>query len=433
MRLRRVGAPMFFIAAVLAACSGTAMASGFALITQNASGLGNAYAGATANAEDASTIFFNPAGMAQLHGRQIVVAGTLISGNSQFADTGSAATAAGRALGGTPEASKKIAVLPSVYFVKEINPRLHIGTGINAPFGSKTEYPADWIGRYQAIKSSIETTNVNPSLSWQVNDALSIGVGLDYQRIKASMSNAIIVVPAAPAKDGISTMDGSDAAWGYDFGALLRLDDGARIGVSYRSGIDYRLAGTLYVASALVRPGTTNTAIPVTAAFRTPDTLSAGYFKPLNDKWDVMADVSLTGWNRFNELRVVYAATGATASLTPENWHDTWRVALGGNYHYNEHWTARAGLAYDMDPVPETLRTARIPDSDRTWLSLGGQYKFTGGGALDFGYAHLFIKGTSINKNSGGVNTASTALYAQLTGNYNSKADILSVQYSYGF
>lgn len=417
--------------ATLSLLSGSVAASGFALIEQSGSGLGNAYAGATAGAEDASTIFFNPAGMARLQGKQIVVALNLISPQSQFTDTGSVAASSGgaRPLGTLPDGNRKYAWLSTGYFVMEIDPQLRFGFGVNAPFASKTEYPADWIGRYQAIKSSIETVNLNPSLSWRVNDALSLGAGLDYQRIKANMTNAVII----GAGDGTTTMEGSDAAWGYNFGGLLQLDDGARIGLSYRSSIQYNLSGTAYTAFSATIPGTTNTFIPVTSAIKTPDTWSVGYFKPLNDKWDVMTDVSLTGWHSFNELRVINAGTGATAALTQENWHDTWRVALGVNHHYSERWTVRAGLAYDEDPVPEALRTPRIPDSDRTWLSLGGQYKFAGSGALDFGYAHLFVKSTSINRNTGGVNVADTTKYAQLTGNYNSQADILSVQYSYGF
>ncbi len=412
---------------------GVAVASGFALNTQSGSGLGNAYAGGTAGADDASTIFFNPAGMARLHGKQLALAGTLIGVSTQFADTGSASATGGRALGSVSDGGRKWAAIPVGYFVTEIRPKLHFGIGINAPFASTTEYRADWIGRYQAIKSSIATINVNPSMSYQLSDAFSVGVGLDYQQIKASLTNATILVPGVPAFDGLATLDGSNAAWGYNFGGLMQLDEGARVGLSYRSAVQHQLTGTAYIASALSVPGTTNVYIPITADIKTPDTLSVGYFNALDDKWDVMADLARTGWSSFKELRVVQASTGATISLSPKNWRNTWRVALGVNHHYDEKWTARAGLAYDQSPVPEAYRDARMPDSDRAWLSLGGQYKLDKKSTVDLGYAHLFVRNRVISRNSGGVNVASTALYAQVSGNFDTTADVLSVQYSYGF
>ena len=409
------------------AWSGAAAASGFALLEQSGSGLGNAYAGVTASAEDASTIFFNPAGMAHLHGRQLAVAGYLLGVASQFSDTASVA-AAGRALGTIPDNGRKWARVPNGYFAAEITPQLHFGTGINTPFCSSTEYQPGWIGRYQALKSSIEAINVNPSFSYQLNDVFSIGAGLDYQRLKATLTNARVL----GQMDGISTLSGSDNAWGYNIGGLMRLADNSRIGVSYRSAIQFNLSGTVYISSALPVAGT-NVSVPITVGMKTPDTLSIGYFKPLDDKWDVMADLARTGWSSFKEIRVVQASNGATVALTPENWSDTWRMAVGANHHYNEQWTARAGLAYDRAPVSDAFRTARIPDASRTWLSLGGQYKTGNGSALDFGYAHLFVKNSAVYKNKGGVDVASTALYAQLAGSYDRKADILGVQYTYRY
>ena len=419
--------PALAVMLSMAVWSGAAAASGFALAEQSGSGLGNAYAGATASAEDASTIFFNPAGMAHLHGKQFVVAGYLIGVASQFSDTASVA-AAGRALGVVPDNGRKWARVPNGYFAAEITPKLHFGTGINTPFGSSTEYQPDWVGRYQAIKSSIETVNVNPSFAYQLNDAFSIGAGLDYQRFKATLTNARIL----GAIDGINTLSGSDNAWGYNIGGLLRLDDNSRIGVSYRSAIQFGLSGTVYVSSALPIAGT-NVPVPITVGMKTPDTLSIGYFKPLDGKWDVMVDLARTGWSNFKELRIIQASTGATIALTPENWSDTWRMAAGANHHYNGQWTMRVGLAYDQAPVSDAFRTARIPDADRTWLSLGGQYKAGKGSVLDFGYAHLFIKNSTVYKNKGGVDVASAALYAQLAGHYDCKADILSVQYTYQY
>jgi len=116
---------------------------------------------------------------------------------------------------------------------------------------------------------------------------------------------------------------------------------------------------------------------------------------------------------------------------TPENWKNTWRVAVGASYHYSEQWMVRAGLAYDQTPVPDAYRTVRIPDGDRTWLSFGGQYKLSNQSKVDFGYAHLFVKTATLNQNP----TANPDLAGKgyLTGSYSSSVDILGVQYAYNF
>jgi long-chain fatty acid transport protein len=150
----------------------------------------------------------------------------------------------------------------------------------------------------------------------------------------------------------------------------------------------------------------------------------------MDDKWDIMADATRTGWGSFKELNVK-KTDGTSLSNTPENWEDTWRVSLGASYHYNEQWMARVGVAYDQTPVPDEYRTVRIPDADRTWLALGGQYKLSTESTLDFGYAHLFVKDATLNQSA----AANPDLLGKgyLTGSYSSSVDILSVQYAYNF
>lgn len=416
------------VAGALLLLTGTAAASGFALIEQSGSGLGNAYAGGVAGAEDAGTLYYNPAGMSRLFGRQIVVSGSMVGPSAKFSDTGSAAATLGaRPLGAASGDAGSWALVPNAYFAMEVNQKMRIGLGINAPFGLQTEYQAGWTGRFQALKSSVETINVNPSLSYQVFDGFALGAGVNYQRIRANLTSA----QNFGVGEGVSNMSGSDAAWGVNFGALLDTVDGGRLGIAYRSAVNYQLSGTMVVTNPV---GAAVLNRPVTADIKMPDTLSFGYFRALDNQWDVMADLTRTGWSRFSELRIVDAATGVTRSLTPENWRNTWRAALGGNYHYNEKWTARMGAAYDQSPVSDAWRTARIPDAGRTWLALGGQYQPTKVSAVDFGYAHLFVNNAAISNNRGGAaGAASTATVGNLVGTYNNSVDILSVQFAHGF
>ncbi|MDE2117859.1 MAG: outer membrane protein transport protein, partial [Betaproteobacteria bacterium] len=278
---------VYSIAGALAAVSGTAAASGFALIEQSASGLGNAYAGGAASAEDASTIFYNPAGMSRLSGKQIAVAVNAIKPSAKFSDTGSALPAP-RPLNGNGGDAGSLGLVPNAYFSMEATPAMHVGLGINAPFGLQTQYDANWIGRFQAIKSKIETINLNPSVSYKLNDAVSIGAGLNYQRITGELTSAVNLVVA----EGASSVTGSDAAWGFDLGAMFNVSPQTRVGVAYRSRIKYNINGSVVFTGGV--PAANG---PITLAITTPDSFSASAFHQLSDKWDIMGDASWTGWS----------------------------------------------------------------------------------------------------------------------------------------
>lgn len=392
------------VAAALLVISGSATASGFALIEQSASGMGNAFAGGAANAEDASTVFFNPAGMSRLKGKQIVVAGHAITPSAKFTGTG---TPGNNNMGGDAGGT---AFVPNAYFTMELKPELKFGLGLNAPFGLQTSYDPAWTGAHQAIKSSIKTINVNPSMSYQVNEALSVGVGLNYQHITGELSEN------KGGALGIATIQGSDNAWGYNFGALYNVSPTTRVGMAYRSAMSYNLKGTVTTALPFANG-------PVSLDIKLPDSFSMSAFHQYSEKWDVMADITMTGWSSFKQVKIV-DGTGATISNTPENWKDTVRVALGMSHHYSDKWTSRGGVAYDQAPVTDAFRTARIPDNNRIWLAFGGQYKVSAAGAIDLGYAHLFVKDSAIN----GTNPAPA-----LVGTYKNSVDIVSAQYTYSF
>jgi len=382
------------------AMSGVASASGFALIEQNASGIGNAFAGGAAIADDASTVFFNPAGMTRLEGKQVVVAAHYIKPSMKFSGTGMNSNMGGDA--GSP------AIVPNAYFAMEMDSGMKFGLGLNAPFGLQTEYDAAWAGQHQAIKSKIETININPSIAYRMNDDLSVGAGIDYQRISGVLSNY------GGAVLGTTTVKGDDTGWGYNFGLLYNINQNSRLGMSYRSAIMYTLSGTVETSLPFADG-------PASLDIELPDTLSMSMFHRLADNLDVMGDISYTGWSSFKQVKVL-DASGTVISNTVENWKNTWRLSVGATLHYSEQWSSRIGVAYDQSPVTDEFRTARVPDSDRTWLALGGQYKMDAASAIDFGYAHLFVKNSTIN---------STSPAPALTGNYKSSVDILSVQYTH--
>lgn len=426
---------------LLAAMSGGAGASGFALVEQGVGGLGNAYAGAAAVAEDASTIYYNPAGMSRLSGSQYTVAVHAIQPSTTFSDTTSSAASL-QSKGGNGGDASSLAPVPNVYFVSELDPKLKLGFAINAPFGAQTSYDPSWMGRFQAIKTSLQTINLNPSLSYQVNDAVSVGAGISYQRISGELTSAtnysalafaaggaaLLTSIGGSGKEGVSSISGSDNSFGYNLGTLVNIGTQTRVGMSYRSQVKHSLGGTVSfsgVPTAL--SGVSRVANgDVTLDITLPDTFSGSVVHQLNPQLDLLADVTWTGWSTFQSLDVI-RSNGTTLTSIPENWRNTWRTSLGATHRYNDLWTARLGVAYDQTPVSDTYRTARIPDQDRTWFALGGQYKFAKNSAVDFGYAHLFMNSTSISQNLSAAGSGS------LQGNYSNAVNIYSLQYGHSF
>lgn len=444
------------VAGAMLVMSGTAVASGFALIEQSASGMGNAFAGGAAGAEDASTVFFNPAGMSQIKGRQVVVAGHAIKPSAKFTDTASTVAAGGFVTAPVGKDAGSMTIVPSVYFAWEIDPKLSAGIGLGAPFGLKTEYDANWMGRFHAIKSEIKTINVNPSVAYKVNDSLSLGAGVDWQRINAELTKAInysFVAAAAgiggvaAGTEGTNRLEASDSTWGYNLGALINVSQNTVLGIAYRSSMNYKLSGT---ATYFGRPAPLEAAVGVsatlaaqigdsamTADLKLPATFSLALKYQPNSQLDILVDATQTQWSSIQSLDI-YRSSGISSGLSlesvPFKWRDTWRVAVGANHHYNEQWTARVGLAYDQTPTSDTYRIARLPDSDRTWLSLGGQYKPGKESAIDFGYAHLFMKDAALNLSGPpALGALLVSGRGALVGSYSNKVDIISVQYTHSF
>src|ERR1700680_2210208 len=447
--------------------AGLAYGSAFALQEQSGSGLGNAFAGGAATAEDASTIFTNPAGMSRLTNMQVVGAGSLICLQAKFSDNGSL-PAAFQSLGGNGGDAGSRNVGPALYLAAALNSQWSVGIGVNVPFGLKTEYDSDWIGRFQAVKSKIETINVNPAVSFKASDMVTIGGGANYQHLKAELTSrvnyagaigraalqaaaagqipAAAITPLLTAYTGAQSdakITGNDGAWGWNIGVLVNIDPQTRFGASYRSTIKYDVSGSAEFSNPPV-PALPASLAPVAGALanavngvlangdvklslKLPDTANVSIFRQIDSKWDVMADVQYTGWSTVQNLTIV-RSTGAVLSTTPENFRDTWRASIGANYHYSDQWMFRGGLAFDQSPVRDAQRTPRLPDNDRTWISFGAQYKFSPQLLLDAGYTHIFVKDPSMNQNAG-----STPTFGLISGTYKNNVNIVAAQVTYTF
>lgn len=422
-----------------------ARAGGFALNEMSAAGVGNAHAGGAAAAEDIGTIFYNPAGLMRMSGRQFMVVGSAIDLSAKFQNNGSF-TSSGALTGGNGGDAGSVAFVPALYYAMDLAPNMRFGIGLQTPFGLKTEYDGNWAGRYQALKSELKSININPTIAYKVNDQLSLGAGVSAQYIDVELSRAIDfgsicvgtfgVGACAPsgflpqARDGSVTVEGDDWGFGFNLGALYTLNERTRFGIAYRSKITHKLTGDARFTrpAGLPAPLAASPTFSDTGARASvdlPESLSVSGYMDIDPKWSVMGDVTWMRWSRFDELRINFD-NGAPASVTPEEFRNTVRVAVAVNYRYNDQWKLRGGIAWDESPVRDEFRTPRIPDNDRTWLAFGAQFKPSRQGTWDFGYAHLFVKDSSINK-------AEPPVGGTLVGDYDSSVNILSVQYRHEF
>ncbi len=435
------------------AAGGAAHSAGFAIVEQSASGLGSAYAGAAANPADASVLAYNPAGIAAIRHRQLVAAGHLIRPRTRLQPgatltIGSTTTPLSN-LGGQAGVT---AFVPNLYFVTPLGRHLTGGIGLYAPFGLATEYDPRWGGRYHAIRSELRTVSLVPTIALQAGERLRIGASLNINYAEANLTNAVdfsavclgiaadptlsallgitaadcaaagLTTPGNPATDGTARVEGD--SWGFAFhaGALLRLDDGTRIGLSYRSSIahtlegDARFSGTPSLFSSRRLFIDSRAAAPI----QFPESVSLSLAVP-RGRWTWLADATWTNWSRFEKLVIYYRDSNQAPTEVDESWRSSWRLSAGFDYRASAEWTLRAGLAYDQTPIPDAEhRTPRIPGNDRRWLAVGASYQGRKNLRLDVGYARLFVSDTPIRNSSGQGHL--------LTGTYESSVDILSAQ-----
>jgi long-chain fatty acid transport protein len=468
-RFTRTRAATAVAGMVLALGTGQVFGSAFGLQTQNASGLGHAYAGGAAAAEDVSTIFYNPAGLVRLQKTEAVMSANLICPSAKFQDNASK-PALYQPLGGTGGEAGGCAGVPNLYVGVPFTDKWSFGLGINAPFGLETEYDSDWLGRFQA---KLETINVNPALSWEPTKNFTIGAGVSWQKLKAeitrnadyaalfaaqvpglvlggkvSPADAPTLVGSAYGLQSAVKITGDDDSWGWNAGVLWQVTPQTRIGAAYRSPIKYTASGTIEFTNptaanlgplpptlapygaAIVSGLNANPALangPISASIKMPETANLSIYSELNKEWDVMADLQYTGWSSIQQFQVV-RDTGAVVGGYTWNFRNTWRVSAGVNYHYSEKLIFRGGVAYDQTPTNDTDRTPGLPDNNRTWLAAGVHYHFTDQWQVDLAYAHEFLQSPTIDQNGGNA-----ALNGVIDGSVKEQVNIVGAQVKYVF
>lgn len=450
--LRMTGLAAGFLVMMTAWTVREAGASGFALREYSVTAQGNAFAGATAAAEDISYMAFNPAGLTLHKGSEAVLGTSWIAPQAKFSKD-SATTVRGTAIDGTNggDDGAPNALVPAFYAAGDVSSRLlgdlRLGLAMFVPFGLETSYEPGWVGRYHALDSEIISYNVNPVVAWRATDRLSVGAGIQiaYNRARLSSANDFGTLDVVRfsnayggtplADDGTSESDGDDIAFGFNFGLLYELRAGSRIGFAFRSALHSDLEGTATFNNGTVGDAIANATgafvdTGVTAEMNLPETISAGFYHDVSAQWSVMGEVSWTNWSRINELRLQFDNSAQSDSVIATNWNDSIFLALGATWRSSPTTTWRFGVAWDQSPVPDSTRTPRVPDEDRYWLSVGLDHELASGVHIAGAYTHLFVPDAKVNLTTADTNNT---FRGNLRGTFENSADILSLQVAVRF
>lgn len=387
--------PLGFAAAF---ASAHVFASGFALNEQSISGMGTGFAGRSSSAEDASTVFGNPAGMSRLKQEQVSVGAATLFAKSDISQTRST-------FGGKQDGDMvPVTTVPMGYYVKPIDEHWAFGVGFYVPFGLITDYGSGYAGRYYANKSEVTTLTFQPTVSYAFNDKVSIGFGPTINRISGELSAMVPNAFSPGRNDGKVKSSGDDTALGFNAGVLVQATDRTRLGLTYHSKVSYHLdAKTKVTNGTFSLLGVSGRSYDASLDVDLPESVDLSVTHQLTDDWTVYLGSTWTRWSRFKELTIENtglppALRNSLSTVTEqENWHDTWAHAVGTAYQINRQWVLRGGLSVDQSPTNNTNRSPRIPTGDRTVFSLGAGWTPVENVTLDFAYSYLWEESVKVN------------------------------------
>lgn len=396
-----------------------AHASGFGLREGSPDWIGTGTAGDEAKAYDASTAWTNPAGMALLEDDQFDGAISLIAPAIHF--RGNATTPDGLPVDGSQGGNDIAPAAAGVNFgVLTLGPNWRVGFSVTAPFGERTAYPEDFVGRYQGLVSSITDINFGLAVSYKVNDHFSIGGGPSFDYFDARLTQALYAgqLSQFTGQDPIADVHGNSLGVGYNIGILYRLDDATRIGADYHSRIRHSITLSQTVSIPAIYGALDPGIVPVlqavnsaaTTSITLPDDLAVGIYHQMTPRLALVGSVQWTDWSLLNTINIT-PTNGTPGTVIQERWRNTWLVAAGANYQLTNKLMLQGGAAYDESPVDDNNRSVRVPDADHYDLGAGVQYQLLPAARLELGYLHVFSHG-------GNINNSATASAGTIIGRY---------------
>jgi long-chain fatty acid transport protein len=357
-----------------------AHASAFAIQEQSASALGRAFAGTASTPDDPSILYYNPAAITAFRHLSVSAGVSLLDLSTTFQNTGSQ-PAFGQPLGNSGGNAGSWNAVPNVEIVAPLTDAVSLGLAVNVPFGLKTEYASDWLGRYQGVYSELKATNFNLSAAWRATDRLSLGAGANYQHVQSTLTSAVNysaliaggigqlaaagqippssvpgLLAANAGLSGNSTVSGTGDGWGFNVGALYSFNDNVRLGLAYRSEIKATIRGSASftapvisdpvgaaIAAAAAAPGGLLANGAVSLPLTLPASATASLDVALSPRSRLLLDVQYTQWSVFLTIN---RSAGGMLSSVPEDYRNTWREAIGTEYALSPKWMLRCGAAY---------------------------------------------------------------------------------------
>lgn len=387
------------IAAAVTLASTQTFAAAFQLNEHSASGLGRAYAGEAAIADNAAVLSRNPAAMTTFDKMALSVSGTYIKPDVDVAgDIYAGPTKL------APSSESDIApdaFVPATYFIQPLNDQWAWGIGLFSNYGLSTEYSKTFAAGAGAGDTELLTFNINPNIAYRINSSFSVGAGInavyaaaELNRYAGALSAAI---PGANSDTRLAHLKGDTWGFGWNVGTLYEINENNRLALTYRSQVDLSFDGDFQGATSLNRvvDGNLKLDLPAQAEF-------AGYHR-LNQQFAVHYSVNWTDWSAFQELKATSSGCNMPGQPgvclnKPEKFKDSTRYSLGGTWYVNPSWEARIGFAYDNTPIEPEYRSLSIPDSDRVWYSAGATYHIDKDMSVDFGMAYLDGKEVDVNE-----------------------------------
>ncbi|MEZ6970601.1 outer membrane protein transport protein [Aeromonas sp. S11(2024)] len=390
------------IAATIALATGQVHAAAFQLNEHSASGLGRAYAGEAAIADNASVLARNPAAMTTFDKMAVSVSGTYIKPDVDVDGAINRVDANGNKLAKLTDASESgiapAAFVPAAYFIQPLNDQWAWGIGLFSNYGLSTEYSETFPAGAGAGNTELMTLNINPNIAYRINEHFSVGAGINAVYGAAELNRfAGYTGTALPKDTNVAHLKGDTWGFGWNVGTLYEVNENHRFALTYRSQVDMSFDGDFQGLTSGNRTvdGNLKLDLPAQAEF-------AGYHR-LNQQFAVHYSVNWTDWSAFQELKATSSGCNTPGEPgvclnKPEKFKDSTRYSIGGTWYINPAWEARLGFAYDNTPIEAEYRSLSIPDSDRIWYSAGATYHINTDMSVDFGMAYLDGKEVDVNE-----------------------------------
>ncbi|BER94322.1 outer membrane protein transport protein [Vibrio cholerae] len=408
----------------LASVSTFTQAAGFQLAEYSATGLGRAYAGEAAMADNASAQWRNPAMLTYLKGTQVSAGAIYVNPNVDVDGT-----VKHQLLGQTAASSNDFAhdaVIPNFYLSHQLNEQVALGFALGTNYGMETDLGTEFAASHFGNQASVISKEANLNIAYQVLPQLSIGGGVRYVMGEGHFGATAPTKNALKLPQGttLKYMEGKDNSWGWQVGSAWQINQDHRLGFAYKSEVMMDFEGHAEgISYGTNKPGMMSLTLPATAELAS--------FHQLNDQWAIHASINWTDWSSFKELTAVFPEKSDL--IKSENWEDNYRFALGTTYQYDAKLALRAGVAYDTSAVDDKNRTATIPETDRTWVSVGGSYVATPQLTLDAGFTYIFAKDATINEPRDASDQTAAAIGGAFTGNVSGNVWLIGVQANYRF